>query len=181
MTEQLSIDIHLPLDAPIGGLRYDSDGEPTDGTVLDAVITQAANIVARDVIGKIAQYGRSYDSGISNLYRQLVEPKVDAVIAERVTAALNAASGTETLGDWIKAKVDAWMKTPPKHDPYSSNNRTQLSPLDQAVANIIGRDTARALDVTMKEAKDAAIKAIASVAEPKLTEALRESIARAVR
>ena len=182
----LAIAINLPLDAEISGsVYYDSEGEPHESptTVLDVVLDRAARMVATDVLGKISSNGYSYDSGVTKLYRSLVEPKVDAILAERVEAALAAMLRPKTewgqpeaeptpLAEWIAAKVDAYLTTG-KGDSFGRKS----SPLDSAIESIIGRDVQRALDDTMKDARARALAAFSKVAEEKLTEALRASLA----
>ena len=186
----LTIHFDLPLDTNLPA-TYQHVGEDDyisgPATVLDAVLDRAARIVADDVLRRIG-FHRSYDAGISKLYHSLVEPRVDALLTERVDAALQQSLRPERkvgepdtdpipLSAWIAQKIDKYLKEAGSGSGYGS----RPSRLDKAIEEFVGRDTQHALDVTMKDAKTQALAAFSQVAEQKLGEALRQSIAAVAR
>ena len=185
--DELTIDFSLPLDADISGAPIvDSEGDligHEKNTVLDAVLDRAARLVADHVVGSIASYGNSYSGGVSNLFHQFVEPRINRVFDEEVKKALNnlvtpkAGWGQPEptpvpLEEWIASKVDSWLKS-----AEIGSYRDGASRLEKAVATMTDRQMQKALDEAMSTAKQQALAAFSSVAEMKLTDALRESIA----
>ena len=65
--------------------------------------------------------------------------------------------------------------------PAKSGYGPRTSRLDKAIEQCLGSDTQRALDAAMKDAKAQALAAFSQVAEQKLGEALRQSIAAVAR
>lgn len=193
MTQQhspdLTIHFDLPLDTALPTTYQqisEDDYARNPTTVLDAVLDRAARIVATDVLHRIGKYG--YDSGISKLWHSLVEPRVDALLAERVDAALQAELRPERkLGEpdatpipleaWIAKKIDAYLKETDSRNSHGP----RPSRLDKAIEQCVGGDTQRALDATVKDARERALAAFSEVAEQKLSEALRQSIAAVAR
>lgn len=186
----LTIHFDLPLDTNLPA-TYQQVGEgdyiSSPATVLDAVLDRAARIVADDVLRHIG-FHRSYDAGISTLYHSLVEPRVDALLAERVDAALQQSLRPERkvgepdadpipLEAWIAQKIDKYLKEADSKSGYGP----RPSRLDKAIEQCLGSDTQRALDAAMKDAKAQALAAFSQVAEQKLGEALRQSIAAVAR
>ena len=180
----LAINFTLPLDHELVGHAYqDSDGEWQSGptSVLDVVLERAAQIVADQLLRKAGADAMPYD-----LFRELVEPKVDAMLARKVDEALTRKitptgewgqpkSAPMPLEQWIAGRIEQWLRSA-QGDTY---NR-KPSPLDKAVEGFMGREMQRALDAAMADAKKRALQAFTKVAEEKLAEALRSSIAEAV-
>ena len=184
---ELTIDFSLPLDADISaGPIVDDEGNiigHEKNTIIDAVLDRAARLVADHVVGRIASYGDSYSGGVSKLFHQLVEPRINQVFDEEVKKALNNLVTPKTgwgqpeptpvpLAEWIASKVDSWLKS-----AENGSYRDSTSRLEKAVATVTDRQMQKALDEAMSTAKEQALAAFSSVAETKLTEALRESIA----
>lgn len=181
----LAIHFDLPLDAELtGGAYQDMDGEWSSGptTVLDEVLERASRIVADKLLQRAGTDAMPYD-----LFHELVEPKVDAMLAARVEEALTRkiaqtnGYGLPTgdslpLEQWIAGRIDSWLKAA-KGDSYGR----KPSPLDAALESFMGREMEKALDAAMADAKKRALSAFTKVAEEKLGEALRASIAEAVK
>lgn len=180
----MSIHIDLPLDAPLtGGAYQDADGEWDSGptTVLDEVLDRASRIVANNLLRRAGTDAMPYD-----LFRDLVEPKVDAILAQKVEEALTRKitptseygqpkGEPEALEQWIAGRIDQWLRTG-QGDSYSR----KPSRLDKAVESFMGREMEKSLDAAMADAKKRALSAFTKVAEEKLADALRASIAEAV-
>lgn len=181
----MSINFTLPLDHELQGAGYqNSEGEWEAGptTVLDVVLERAAQIVADGLLRRAGTDALPYD-----LFRELVEPKVDAMLATKVEEALNRKitptsgwgepkSDPTPLEEWIAGRIEQWLNSA-TGDPY---NR-KPSALDKAVEGFMGREMEKALDAAMADAKKRALGAFTKVAEAKLGEALRASIAEAVK
>ena len=181
----LAIHFDLPLDHALAGHAYqDSNGEyrSEPATVLDVVLDRAASIVADRLLRRAGTDAMPYD-----LFRELVEPKVDAMLTGRVEAALarqitptsnygQPKGEPEPLEQWIAGRIDKWL-TSAQGDRYSK----KPSPLDKALEAFVGRETEKALDAAMADAKTRALGAFTKVAEAKLADALRLSIAEAVK
>lgn len=181
----LSIHFDLPLDAELSGATYqDADGEWNDSptTVLDEVLERASRIVADSLLRRVGTDAVPYD-----LFRELVKPKVDAMLARKVEQALTRKiaptdkwgqpnATPEALEQWIADRIDTWLKTA-QGDSYSR----KPSPLDAALESFMGREMQKALDAAMADARKHAMSAFTKVAEEKLGDALRASIAEAVK
>ena len=194
MTDDLNdmnIVVSIPLTANLDNrttVGYDSDGDPMypagPVTVADAVIAAAAESLAAGLMREFSNRQGGYRSGVSDLYdeklKERVERSIEAKIEEQFATMLGGRPATpfadevpaKSLEEYIGERVTRWLK-----ESTSSGYGKQRSRLEEALLKVIDRELSAALDATMKDARAKALDAVAGVAQDKLADTLRQSIA----
>ena len=175
--------ITLRAEIPLGATlhrslrRVDSDGDTIydePQTVGEAVMSEAALLVKEALLREFGSRQGSGYGGLSKLYDDKLKARVEALVDAKVEEQLTRLVGPNTtLEAFIEKKVAAWLA----ESAGSSSYNRGPSRLEKAVSGVINRELEKALNATMADARQKALDAIAGVAQSKLTESFRQSIA----